>query len=331
VLIVAPLNGAGLVEYHYSLIIGIFKTPYFMLLVLFAWFLYARKYTTFVSAIIRKPEYAFMHVFNQLPIFKRFLLFFFVAFSLLLPILLYAVLIITVGWQQHFKTSVILITGYLLLLCIAPAIRHISLLKDTSKNIRKRIQWIAVYPVILIRYIINQQTILWLSLKLFTCVILYCAAQNNNSFNYDAASIFIFFNFGIIAHGVLIFRTREFEEKYLSFYRGLQVSLLKRLLEYALVYFILLIPEFITAAILLPVKLHYADAVNFTIGSFMLLLLMNSITFLYRFSMKTYLKIALLIICIQFIVLMFFSLTYLLVVFLLLSIVFFISRYYTFE
>jgi len=336
--IVGDFHGAGIIEYHYSLITGILENNYFLLFVCFAWLLYARKCATYVSEILYKPEYAFLHILNYLGKTKRYALFFFTALLLLLPVLLYACLIIIVGWKRHFYATAILLVTYLVLLCAVSAARHVHQLNSQERIITppaKKVSWLTqlltTYPLVLIRFIAHKQLFVWLGIKIFTCGILYAISRNNTLSSYDFSSVFWFFNFGIIANGILVYRIREFETSHLAFYRGVPVSLPKRLLEYSLVYFMLLLPELITLSKLVPVHLHYRDAGSFALSSYSLLLFLHSITFLRRFSMSTYLKIVLLIACIQFIFLIFASLTLLSLLFFLLAILLFLFRYYRFE
>src|SRR5215813_8602617 len=76
--IVGENDGAGLVEYHYSLIMGMLTTREMLLLVFFIWLLYARKFTAFVSGVLKNPQYSFLHIYNRLNKTERFRLFFFV-------------------------------------------------------------------------------------------------------------------------------------------------------------------------------------------------------------------------------------------------------------
>jgi hypothetical protein len=332
IFVVGDFHGVGVVGYHYSLIIGLLGSNNFLLLVGVCWFLYVRKCTSFVSAVLCKPEYSFMHIYNLYSRTKRFTLFLFVELLLLLPILLYAILIIVIGWQQHFQLQAMLVFGYLIVLCITAAARHVYLLNHIEQHnaipVSQKKWGNSFYPVILLRAV---PKFLWLGIKVFTCVMLYGTAKTNTITQYDPGTVFWLFNFGIIANGVIVYRIREFEERYLLFYRGAAISRIKRLIEYALVYFILLVPEFITSAKLVPVHLHNSDAINFALCSYGLLLLMNSITFLSRFSMKSYLKIILLIACIQFMFLLYGALMPLYLIFFSAAVIFFVIRYYRFE
>jgi hypothetical protein len=132
--------------------------------------------------------------------------------------------------------------------------------------------------------------------------VLYGIALNNTTpDDYETVSLFLFFNFGVLANGVIVFGLREFEETRLFFYRAAPVPLLRRLAGYALVYFVLLIPEFITAALLVPIHLHHGDALLFSLCAYGLVLLMNGITFLGNFSRKEYLFLLLMVFCVEYI------------------------------
>ena len=336
--IVSQQSGAGLYAYHYSLVTGMLSGTGFLLFVFFIWFLYTRKCIAFVSDAINNPAYGFMHIFNCLGKTKRISLFFLVEAWLLMPILLYAVFIVFTGLQQHFYIPVVVVIVYLILLCIVPALWYVSLLNNPrkfqavtgEKSIRLPV-FSSGYHAILFRFIANRQKTLWVGIKVFTCCMLYLNLRNNSSPGYDSSYAFIFFSFGILSNGVIIYRIRQFEESCCSFYRGLPVPLLKRLLEYSLFYVVLLIPEFVMGMILTPHRLHYADAISFSLCGYSLLLLMNSITYLRNFSMKDYLKILLLIFFVEYFFFMAFGLTILYAVFFISAITFFLKGYYTFD
>lgn len=336
--IVGVVDGAGLFQYHYSLITGMLANWKFLLFVFFAWFLYARKYAVFVSTTLQKPQYAFIHIFNCLDKVKQYELFFKVELWLMLPVLLYTVLIYIIGCWQHYYTPLIYISFYLLLLCMATAAWHVYLLHHLQQ---KKIVWwqkvnlfpalSASYPMVLLRFIVRKQTIVWAGIKIYTCGVLYMIARNNSIHDADIVPAFLFFNFGILSNGILVYRIREFEETYLMFYRGAPVSLVKRFLQYAFFYFVLLVPEFITAGMLVPAHLAYADAICISLCGYSLLLLMNSITFIQNFSTKEYVKILIMLFFIACIFLPSFGLTSLYLFFLTVAMLTFFKSYYQFE
>lgn len=336
--VVGQVDGFGLMEYHYMLIMAMLTSKVIFLLVFFLWFLYTRKYTGFVTKVLTNPHCSFIYIYNCLDKEKQFRLFFRIEVLLLMPVLLYSVFIIAIGVYHHLYLTVLLIIIYLLLLCILPALWHVHCLNSPHKRIafpwqslRGPARLPSFYPFVLIRFVVRKQKMSWLGVKVFTCGILYIIAKNNRLTPSDMGTVFLFFNFGIIGNGIILHRIREFEETQLRFYRGAPVSLLKRFLQYSLLYFILLIPEFVTAGILAPDYLPYNDAINFALCGYSLLLLMNTITFLQDFSMRDYLKIILLVFSMQYIFIVTELLNFLYLFFFILSLALFLLSYYKFE
>lgn len=336
--IVSKVDGAGLYEYHYSLATGMLESTVFLFLVFFIWFLYVRKYIVFVSDVITNPHYSFLQVYNQLSKINRLRLFFIIEVLLLMPILLYVLFISFVGFKQRLYLPVLLAIIYLLLLCVIATALHVQQLDNLNKRFKWPLQKIieklklsSSYQFTLIRFVAIKQINIWIGIKVFTCGILYLIARNNNAVDHDISMAFLFYSFGILANGVLIFRIRAFEEIYLSFYRTLPISLMKRFLQYSFLYFIFLIPEFITTLSLMPVHLQYKDAINFILCGFSLSLLMNSLTFLENFRIKDFILLLFAIFCIECIFLVTVGFSFLYLTFFTLAITIFLKRYYKFE
>ncbi len=337
--IVSEQSGAGLYEYHYSLCKGMLSNNIFLFSVSFVWLLYSGKCVAFVSLLFNKPEYNFSSIYNSFVKSKRVGLFFIVQAWLMLPILVYALFILHCGLKQHFYGSLFFVFFFLFALCFLPAMWYVHLLKYQQKKTMipavSLISFIRIFPTyqaILLQFVVSKQKILWIGLKLFTCGIIYMISRNGFISEHDEIGIlFIFFNFGILANGVIVYRLRQFEQTRLFFYRGLPISYLKRFINYSILYFILLIPEFITLMMLVPKHLEFIIALRFALCSYSLLLLMNSITFIQNFALKDFLKILLLIFCIQFAFLNTIGLTFLYLLCFILAILFFGTSYYKFE
>lgn len=337
--IVSEQSSAGLYEYHYYLCIGMLSNNIFLFSVFFVWALYAIKNMAFVSRLIAKPEYGFCSVYNSVGKFKRLRLFLVVQIWLMLPILAYSIFVFHCGLKGHFYTALVLVFLFLLALCILPAIWYVHLLTYQQKlqlipaiSLRRFVTMVPAYLLILVQFVATEQKKLWIGLKLYSCGIVYLISRNEFIKDSDeVGQLFIFFNFGILAHAVLIYRIRAFEQENLLFYRGLAVSLLKRFSEYALLYLFLLVPEIITLLMLSPEHLEITTAVCFALCGYGLLLLLNSITFIRYFPMNDFLKILLLIFCIQLLFLNTVGLVSFCLSCFILAVVFFVMRYYQFE
>lgn len=336
--IVNVVDGAGLIQYHYSLILGMLKSATFLLLIFFLWFLYVRKFSAFVLSEMQKPAFSFLSIFNNLSQSIRFRLFLFVESLLLLPVLLYSVFILLVGWKQHFFLQIAFVILYLFALIIGTALLHTRVLLNphTSHgslsgklNLWKKRQ--QSYSIMILRFIAAEQKVIWMGIQIFTCGIVYLIARNNTNDDYDISFPFLFFNFGILANSILIYRIRAFENAYLGFYPGLPVSKTKRFFQTALVYFIILIPEYLILILLVPVHIKYFDAVCLMFSAYSLLLLMNSITYWRGLSLKAYLKILFFVFCIELILILTLGFVFLSLALLLAAILIFKKEYYSFE
>ena len=132
--IVSKVDGAGLYEYHYSLVTGMLSNNIFLSCVLFIWLIYVRKYILFVSGVLSSPQYTFLHIYNQLTKIKRFRLFLTVQVWLLLPVLLYVWFILVVGLQQHLYIPLLIIIISLLTMLVSGALYHIHALNNPNKG-----------------------------------------------------------------------------------------------------------------------------------------------------------------------------------------------------
>ncbi len=336
--IVSTMDGAGMFAYHYSLVTSMLTSSVVFVLVFLIWFLYARKCAAFVSNVIRSPQFSFLSIINRVSPVKRFWAFVFVEIVLLLPILSYAVFIVYVGCHQRFYLPVLLVVFYLLMLSIGIALLHVRVLSQPYKTevilwqrMNVKMEWLSSYPVILISYIANENKAIWIGVKIYTCGVLYLIARYNTTTDYDTLMAFLFFNFGIYANGVLVYLIRQWEETYLSFYRGWPVSSLRKFLNYLFIYFILLLPELITTFWLTPIHLHYGDAVSFFLCAYSLLLLMNSLLFLSDFSTKEFAVVLLGVFCVQYILLPTAGYVCIYLLFFFAAIVLFFQFYHRFE
>lgn len=336
-LCVGPLNGAGLIEYHYSLIMGMLESIQFLLIVYALWLLYARKCLAFVMKKQFDPQYAFTYLLNSIGGRRRFGVLAMAYILLLAPIILYGLVVVVIAFYHHLYLRGAGTLCCLLLLFLAVTLWHAYQMNYAEK--RPFVSWrpfsflvrINTYPVILFSHICRRQAWLFTGIKIFTCGVLFTMARNNISGDYDIGYPFLFFNFGVMSNGIIVYRLRLFEETHLLFYRAMPVTLLRRWLNYALVHAVLLIPEWITIIALAPVHLHIDDAWRLGLCAYSVLLLLNAIYFLDDFSMKGYLRVLLVILCLEYFFVIAGALTAQYIIFFAAGIAIFFTGYYRFE
>ncbi len=336
-LCVGPLNGAGVIEYHYSLMTAAFKSQVFTLLICAGWILFARKCSSFVIKKQSDPGYSFFHILTIVDARKRFGLCLQIQLLLFAPVLIYGSIFVITGAYQHYFITPVALTLCMVLCCVIPAIRQMDQLNYLRK--RRVISWhpfnrasvLHSYPFILLRFIFGSQKWVFVAIKIFTCGVLYGMALNNSPDDYDINFPFLFFNFGVMANGYIVYKLRVFEETYLLFYRNMPVSLIKRFLQYVIIYAILLIPEWIIIITLTPFHLTPHDAWNVGLSAFGVLLFINSLYFLDDFSMKAYLRALLVVLCVEYFFVIADALSVLYPLLFITAALIFFTNYYSFE
>jgi hypothetical protein len=333
VFIVNSQSGAGVYEYHLFLVLGSFRHAGMMATVFFLWFMYTRKFTSFVVTEIYKPENMFLQVFNYISRTKKTALLFLATFLLMIPVWAYVIFMVITGVQYGYIGGVCLVIGYLLFLCFLSAFwleRRLNNIAEGKTPVLKSIKFTS-FAGTLLRFVATKQLVTWAGLKIFTCGLLFLIAVNNPMRYYDGQTIFIVVSLGILGNGVLVYRCREFEDLYLSFYRTMPVRTSVRFLEYALFDLILIIPEILLLILFVPKHMPLYDAVTFCLCGYSSMLLMTGITFYRQFTKSQFYKLLSLVLCVQYIFLMTVGLPALYITLTIIAIGLFRWRYYKYE
>ncbi|MBO9567055.1 MAG: hypothetical protein J7621_30055 [Niastella sp.] len=334
VLAVGRANEVGLLEYHYSLIIGTLTNASMLLPVLIAWLLYAWKCLRFVETILQRREYSFLYqqlLTGPARSYRQLLL---LQLLIYLPVGIYVLFMLKIGFQQQLYAATFIVLLFNVAVCLLSAARYYYLLGHPGARawtIRWKMPsmpWKQFYPRFLIRYILVVRPMLLLVTKLFSCGMLYLIVANTLTDERDHRMIFLFYSFGLLGHGALLFRIKEMELSRLGFYRALPVSLGRRLLQYMFFYLLLFLPESFIILSLTPERLYWSDALLYFSFGYGILLLLNSLLLFSFERMMNYLKVIGVIYFFIFVAVLVGLVPWLSIAFLVLSITLFLSRYY---
>jgi hypothetical protein len=295
VAMVGRANGVGLLEYHLSLIQGLMTNLPFLLFVLVAWFLYALKCQQFITDTLSTQDHNFLFLLSlkkQAPVFRMLLI---VQILLLFPVLIYAFIALWVAVVHHWWPHITIIVFFFILLSLGGAMRYQFLVNHPEKKISFFLRTprlsLKRYWILLFRYIWSSRKILLIAIKVSTCLILYGLLYDPGKEHSGLQMVILFYSFGLLGHGVLIYDVRHMEESRFAFYRGLPVKLFQRFLQFVVFYLLLLIPEITTILWLAPANISYGNALLFISFGLSTLLFLNSILFIQFFKKLDYLKI----------------------------------------
>ena len=294
---VGRANGVGLLEYHFTLIRAMLTDYKFLAFVLVAWFFYALKCEQFMADKLRGKSYAFISVLNTKTSSFVFAHMLHVQLMFFLPVILYAVICIWIGIVHHWYLNTAMIILFLLIVCLTGAWRYDRLIRKngmirTASLLRMGLPFSKRYYIrFLLQYISSRRKMLFLTVKIFSCLILFGMLLRRSKEETDMSMFLLFYSFGLMGHGILIYKIRHLEEFSMGFYRGLPVSLLSRLIQYAGLYLILLIPEVIIIIQMTPAHLDYITALRLIFFGWGILIFLNSLLFIKLFEPFSYLKI----------------------------------------
>ena len=294
---VGRANEVGLLEYHFTLIRAMLTDNKFLAFVLIAWFLYALKCEQFMADKLQGKNYAFITVLNAKSASFVFPCMLRVQLMLFLPVLLYASICIWIGIMHEWYVNTIIIGLFILIVCVTGAWRYDRMIRKNG-IIRSvpllKIDFLlskGIYVRFVLQYINARLKMLFLAVKIFSCLLVFGMLLNHTNEESGMSMFLLFYSFGLMGHGVLIYKIRQMEEFSLGFYRGLPVSLSSRLIQYAVLCLILLIPEIIIIVLMTPVHLDYSNALLLIFFGWGILILLNSLLFIRLFKPFAYLKI----------------------------------------
>ena len=334
---VGRANEVGLLEYHFTLIKAMLTDYKFLAFVLVAWFAYGLKCEQFVADKLQGKNYSFISLLNTKTssfVFARMLQ---VQLMFFIPVILYAAICIWIGILHHWYANTIVITLFILIVCLTGAWRYKILIR--KNGIVRTISWMKIslpflkgnYIRFLLQYVSSRRKILFLAVKIFSCFLVFGMLLNRAKEESDLSMFLLFYSFGLMGHGILIYKIRHMEEFNLGFYRGLPVSLSSRVFQYAVLYLILLIPEIIIIVLMTPVHLDFTNGLLLIFFSWGILLLLHSLLFIRLFKPFAYLKIVSVVYLMVFISVLTGLITPFALVLFLVSIYLFSRFYYRFE
>ncbi|WP_448699075.1 hypothetical protein ACFGVR_19235 [Mucilaginibacter sp. AW1-3] len=284
---------AQLIGYHTSLMLAFITNPAMMAVVFAIWLLYTFKAWHYVTGQIFAVQQQFLfYSTTSYAKTKQFTSWLIVQATISLPVLAYAGVSCGVAIRHHYFLSALAILLYLaVIICCSSLfyIRLVNRLIDGNKQsylIRLTQNWQKPYFSLYVYHVFDKLKLTYLITKalsyfIITGVFLLFADVSHDTRVAGIAILAI-----AMAHAIVIFEERKFEETFLSFSRNLPYSRLKLFSSFAGVYLLLLLPEgvwlFTRFAPLMAIGL-FAFAISIT-------LLYHSFLYLFGLNMDKYLQ-----------------------------------------
>jgi len=247
-LLFGMIQGYQLVEFHLSLLISICSSAINSLLILAIWLLYALKCLLFVKQKLNLAEYQFTMLTTTLNKGKQIKLWIKVYCFLMLPVIIYACLMIATMVKHQYYFGLIAIIGLLMLITFAANYTFYTsnyTFKPTRNLINlPRIKLPRPFWTWPLFYLFQQQVVLLLVCKLvsilFFKAILWVFADVGPDLRVYLTALLTV----VLSHAMLIYHLLKFDAAYQFFAKSLPISAIKRLYGWLVLFLLLLLPEF---------------------------------------------------------------------------------------
>ena len=223
--------------------------PFYYLVVLVLWLLYAAKTLSFVFTLKRLPNNSWLTYLVLLNPLERLLLVLHIQALLFLPILGYSLFMTSIAIQlNQCVSAVFVISGNLILLFAATYMVERRLtspvdakLQTTFKNFTNRLP--KSFSMLFVHHLLNRQSILLLGTKTASLIILVGSIWIFEMEGTDLRLLNLGLLLSAAVNAAFCFHYHRYQQKELLIYRNLPIAKNLQFIWYGLSYLILMVPE----------------------------------------------------------------------------------------
>jgi hypothetical protein len=292
-ILVGCVPGDMLISYHESLMMAMCSSSVMLAVVAAGWLLYIFKSWHYVSVQLLAPQKQFLfYSSNALNRYQQLKSWGYTQAVILAPVIIYATMAVCVGVGHHYYLLPAVIILFLAGMVWASALiytRVVNRLVDGSSQsflLKLSSKWRKPYFSLYIYHVFDKLKVQYFVTKALSWLIVsgvfYLFADVKNDTRLAGIAILAV----ITAHVVLIFEARRFEETRLSFSRNLPFSRLRLFLNFAGVYFFMLIPE----CVWLFTRFNPLMAVELLLAGLSVAMLFHSLLYWFGLNMDKYIQ-----------------------------------------
>ncbi len=238
--------------FHLLVVLTFISSPGMMVVIFIVWLIYSIKSWTYVTAQLRNPAHQFLHysITSMSPV-QLFKSWFIVQTVISLPIIVYVLFSIITGIIFNHYIIPAVSTCYVLLLFIVSAflyVNKLNTLQDVYQQpsiIRLTRKWRKPLFILFVCHLADKLKLAYVLTKVLSFSIIvgfnYLIPHEMHDLRSSGLAILVI----VVAHTVLIYYSHLFENRYLSFLRNFPYRRSGLLLNFALLYSLLILPEIV--------------------------------------------------------------------------------------
>lgn len=330
--------GYMLPAYHLALIRGFTGNADFLCLVLLGWAVYNVKCALFVLKTLSARESLYLYAtLGVLEGRHKWNTWFRIHFSIYLPVLTYSGVAVWIAVKDKHIGAAVIIILFQLLMLVLPLFAYDRKMKNpgtTSLFIRwqqklNRLFTKPLWAYYLYELLNNGSRSLFITKGVTGLIII--ATYSLMEQPYELRFMLVGLLLVLLAHTVLVFNHRQFDDLKLSISIQFPLPLWKRYMQTSLGYFVLLLPEFIFLAVRTFQVAGILDQLLFICLSVSMLVMWRMLLYFPRLDQDKYFRWVLISIVVSLFMILGYLYWYLVIALQLLAFVIFCIRYYKYE
>lgn len=291
--LVGAVDPGQLLNYHKTLMLAFISSPLMLMVVFAVWLLYSIKTWHYTIGQLYSINQQFLfYSSTALSRAKQLTAWMLMQAAMLLPVIVYGLIAVIVGFYHHYYLGPAAILIYLLFLTWAGGCIYTTLINrqiDGGKQfilLRIGANWHKPFFSLFIYQVFNDMKVRYVITKIISYLVVngvfWLFADAVNDVRVAGIAMLAI----VTAHAVIVFEERRFEETYLAFARGLPHTRIRLFAGFAMVYLALLLPE----VIWLFCRFNPLLAGQLTLFGLSIILLHHSLLYWMGLNMDRYLQ-----------------------------------------
>lgn len=328
---IGAVDPGELISYHKTLMLAFISSPLMLIMVFAIWLVYSIKswhYT--VGQIFGVNQQFLFYSSTSLTKKQQLKSWMLTQAIMLLPVIIYGLIAVVVGFYYHYYLSPLVILLYLVFLSWMGAYLYTTLINRQVDGGKQSIllqwssKWRKPFYSLFIYHVFDKMKVRYVITKAISYLIVTGVFMLFADVQHDVRVAGIAMLAIVTAHTVLVFEKRRFEETYLIFARGLPYTRLRLFGGYALMYLVLLLPE----GIWLFSRFNPLLAVELLVFGLSIMLLFHSLLYWMGLNMDRYLQYVLGLFMVLFWIILFKQIGALVFINIAVAYLFFYNNYY---
>ena len=284
-------------EAHGGMMYAICTSPAAMLATFLLWSAYAFKCISFVLRELKLPQNTCLYIFGLGKKASLVFLFLVLQLSLFIPVLLYALFTLYIGFSSGNYVQPFFIIMFLSGLNLVSSYLYFHEVRNPQQELKLPFQlpvykrtWTEPFYLFPLTHFLNKRKLMLLVIKSISLLLLWGGFYLADRQALEVRFVYMMMVGSVIAHSILVQHLRDFENRHMHWMLNLAVSPATRFAGYVMFFTVILTPEFFFLSKYTFSQIQIYDLPYFLILGISGLCYLHSLLFLKNMNETTYMN-----------------------------------------